>query len=50
MRAEDDTAKSSDSGFTDVHALLDKGGAEHKQRCEAAQNDVNQMWFCDVEL
>ena len=50
MRAEDDTAKSGDGGFTNVHALLDDGGAKHEKRSEAAKNDVDQVRLGDRKM
>lgn len=50
MRSEDDTAQRRDGSFANVHALLDERRAEHKQRGEAAKNDIHQVRLGDVEV
>ena len=47
MGAEDDTAQGCHSGLTNVQAFLDDGGAQHEQRGEAAEDDVDQVRLCD---
>ena len=50
MGTEDDTAEGGNGGLANVHALLDEGGAQHEQRGKAAENDVDQMGVCDIEV
>jgi hypothetical protein len=50
MRTEDNSTKSSDCSFTNVHALLDNRGAEHEKGSEAAEDNVHQVRLSDVEV
>lgn len=50
VRTEDDPTEGRDGGLADVHALFDEGGAEHEERGEAAEDDVDQMRPIDGEV
>lgn len=43
MGPEYDAAQCGNGRFTDIHALLDNRGTEHKKRGEAPQDDVHQV-------
>ena len=50
MRPEDDAADGGNGGLTNVHALLDDRRAQHEERGEAAEDDVDQVRLGDVEV
>lgn len=50
MRAKDDSADGRDSCFTYVQSFLDERRTQHEQRCEAAEDDVDQMRSIDREM
>ena len=50
MRAKYDTADSCDGGFTYVESFLDERRTQHEERCEAAENDVDQVRSIDREM
>ena len=50
MRTKDNSAKGSNSSFTNVHALLDKRRAKHEQGSETAKNDVHQVRLGNIKV
>lgn len=50
VRAEDDADDGCDGSFADVETFFDEGRAQHEQRGEAAQDDVDQMRSIDREM
>lgn len=50
MGSEDDAAEGGDGGLANVHALLDNGRAQHEERGEAAEDNVDQVRLGDVEV